>query len=158
MLHSRRMANSRPRVLVTELEYRKAEGSFLSAPGLECLRAPDAEADLAAAIRDAHASYVVVGPRTYSGALYEALQAGGVIARYGVGHDGVDKAKATAAGLLCTNTPAVLDQSVAELAMLLIAAAARKLTSASARMGRGVWEPVTGDELHGRTLAIIGVG
>ena len=56
MLNSRSMANSRPRVLVTELEYRKAEALFLSAPGLECLRAPDAEADLASAIREAHAS------------------------------------------------------------------------------------------------------
>ena len=119
MLNSARMANSRPRVLVTESEYRKAEACFLSAPGLECLRAPDAEADLASAMREAHASHVVVGPRTYSGALYEALQAGGVIARFGVGHDGIDKARATAAGLLCTNTPGVLNQSVAEHTMLL---------------------------------------
>src|SRR6185503_18156005 len=108
------MANSTPTVLVTELEYRKAEASFVSASELECLSAPDAEADLASAIRDARASYVIVGPRTYSGPLYEALPSGGVIARFGVGHDGIDKAKATAAGLLCTNTPGVLNQSVAE--------------------------------------------
>src|SRR6185295_13370092 len=120
MLNSRDMATSRPKVLVTEVEYRKAEACFLSAPGLDCLRAPDAEADLASAIREAHARYVVVGPRTYSGPLYEALQAGGVIARFGVGHDGIDKAKATEAGLLCTNTPGVLNQSVAEHTMLLV--------------------------------------
>ena len=73
MLNSCDMANSNPRVLVTESEYRKAEACFLSAPELECLRAPDAEADLASAICEARAPYVVVGPRTYSGALYEAL-------------------------------------------------------------------------------------
>src|SRR5204862_8313452 len=150
-LHSRRMANSRPRVLVTELEYRKAEGSFLSAPGLECLRAPEAEADLASAIREAHASYVVVGARTYSGALYEALQAGGVIARFGVGHDGIDKGKATEAGLLCTNTPGVLNQSVAEHTMLLVSAAARRLLSTSASLTRHVWDPAMGEELQGKT-------
>ena len=50
------MTNSNPRVLVTELEYRKAERSFVSASGLECVRAPEAEAALAAAIRDAFAS------------------------------------------------------------------------------------------------------
>src|SRR5205809_7544094 len=102
MLHSSGMANSRPRVLVTETEYRKAEACFLSAAGLECLRAPDAEADLAPAIGEAHAAHVIVGPRIYSGALYEALPEGGVIARFGVGHEGIDKAKATVAGLLCT--------------------------------------------------------
>jgi phosphoglycerate dehydrogenase-like enzyme len=152
------MANSRPRVLITESEYRKAEARFLSAPGLECLRAPDVEADLAPAIREAHALYVVVGPATYSGALYDALPAGGVIARFGVGHDGIDKARATAAGLLCTNTPGVLDQSVAEQTMLLVAAAARRLISVSTSMAQRAWDPMIGGELQGKTLAIIGCG
>jgi phosphoglycerate dehydrogenase-like enzyme len=146
------------RVLVTDSEYRKAEASFASARGLECLRAPDAEADLASAIRDAHASFVVVGPRPYSGPLYEALPAGGVIARFGVGHDGIDKAKATAAGLLCTNTPGVLNQSVAEHTMLLVGAAARRLPAMSANMARQLWEPVMGEELQAKTLAIVGCG
>ena len=158
MVNSWHMATSRPRVLVTELEYRKAEVSFLSAPGLECLPAPDAEAGLASVIREAHASGVVVGPRAYSGALYEALPAGGVIARFGAGHDGIDKTKATAAGLLCTNTPGVLNQSVAEHTMLLVAAAARTLNAMSASMARHVWDPAIGEELQGKTLAIIGCG
>src|SRR5207244_10039194 len=152
------MTTRKPKVLGTESEYRKADASFVSAQDLECLNAPDDENDLAAAIRKVHASYVVVGPRTYSGPLYEALPAGGVIARFGVGHDGIDKAKATAAGLLCTNTPGVLNQSVAEHTMLLIAAGARTLLSAATSMAQRVWSPVTGGELHGKTLAIIGCG
>lgn len=152
------MTNSRPKVLVTESEYRKADACFVSAPGLEVRRAPDLEADLVSAIREAHASHVVVGPQTYSGALYDALPAGGVIARFGVGHDGIDKAKATAAGLLCTNTPGVLDQSVAEHTMLLIGAVARTLLPAATGMAQSVWAPVTGGELQGKTLAIIGCG
>jgi phosphoglycerate dehydrogenase-like enzyme len=158
MLHSADVANSKKRVLVTGLEYGKAEESFVSAPGLECLRAPDAEPDLASAIREAQASSVIVGARTYSGPLYEALPAGGVIARFGVGHDGIDKAKATAAGLFCTNTPGVLDQSVAEHTMLLVGALARRLVALSTNMANGVWEPATGEELQGQTLAIIGCG
>jgi phosphoglycerate dehydrogenase-like enzyme len=158
MLNSCCVANARPRVVVTETEYRKAEAGFVSAPGLECLRAPDAEADLASAIREAHASHVIVGARIYSGALYEALQAGGVIARFGVGHDGIDKAKATAAALLCTNTPGVLNQSVAEHTMLLAAAAARALIATSTSMAQRRWEPVIGEELQGKTLALIGCG
>jgi lactate dehydrogenase-like 2-hydroxyacid dehydrogenase len=152
------MPNARPRVLVTESEYRKAEARFVSASGLECVRAPDAEAQLASAIREAHASHAIVGPATYSGALYEALPAGGVIARFGVGHDGIDKIRATASGLLCTNTPGVLNQSVAEHTMVLIAAAARALVTLSTSLARGVWDPVVGEELQGKTLAIIGCG
>src|SRR5258708_5886285 len=98
MLRSRDMARSRPTVLVTETEYRKAEAGFSSAPGLVCVRAPEAEVDLASAVREAQALYVIVGARAYTGALYEALPAGGLIARFGVGHDGIDKARATKAG------------------------------------------------------------
>ena len=152
------MAGSKPRVLVTGPEYLKAEDSFVSAAALECLRAPDSEGELASAVREMRAWSVIVGPRVYSGPLYEALPAGGVIARFGVGHDGIDKAKATAARLLCTNTPGVLNQSVAEHTLLLIGAAARKLTAMSTGVTRHVWEPAVGDELHGRTLAIIGCG
>ncbi len=143
---------------MTEPEYRKAEACFSSASGLACLSAPEVEASLASAVREARALHVIVGPRAYSGALYEALQAGGVIARFGVGHDGIDKARATEAGLLCTNTPGVLNQSVAEHTMLLVAAAARRLVSTSASLARHVWDPAMGEELHGKTLAIIGCG
>jgi len=152
------MTDSRPAVLVTELEYWKAEASFAAASDLTCLRAPTDEADLASAIRDARASAVVVGSRAYTGPLYDALPAGGVIARFGVGHDNIDKTKATAARLLCTNTPGVLDQSVAEHTMLLVAAAARHLAAVSTGMARQAWEPAIGEELHGKTLTIVGCG
>jgi phosphoglycerate dehydrogenase-like enzyme len=149
---------SNARVLVTEMEYKKAEPTFASAAGLECLPAPGNEADLAAAIREAQPFAVVVGARPYSGPLYDALPSGGVIARFGVGHDGIDKAKATAAGLLCTNTPGVLNQSVAEHTMLLVGAAARRLVPMSTGMARHAWIPETGVEVQGKTLAIIGCG
>ena len=158
MLNSQDMPDAKPKVLVTDTEYRKAEGCFAAASGLECVRAPDAEPELAAAVREGHGRHVIVGLRSYSGALYDALETGGVIARFGVGHDGIDKERATEAGLLCTNTPGVLNQSVAEHTMLLIGAAARKLTAASASMARNAWNPVTGEELHGKTLAIVGCG
>jgi phosphoglycerate dehydrogenase-like enzyme len=101
---------------------------------------------------------VIVGPRPYAGPLYDALPQDGVIARFGVGHDNIDKRKATAAGLLCTNTPGVLNQSVAEHTMLLVAAAARPLLSTSANMTRHVWDSAPGVELQGQTLAIVGCG
>jgi len=146
------------RVLITEPEYRKGEAVFHTESRLECLRAPAEEAALAAAIRETSARHVIVGLTTYTGPLYAALPSGGVIARFGVGHDGVDKAQATAAGLLCTNTPGVLHQSVAETTMMLIAEAARRFTAMVTNMSHGVWEPMMGTELDGKTLAIVGCG
>jgi phosphoglycerate dehydrogenase-like enzyme len=146
-------------VLVTEPEYRRAESVFTSARGVQCTPAPREEADLARAITDRGARYVVVGSSPYTSALYAALPRGGVIARFGVGHDSVDKAKATSAGLLCTNTPGVLDQSVAEHAMLLILAAARHLVKNTSDMRGGTWDlGPQGTELRGKTLAVIGAG
>src|SRR5947199_10364567 len=143
------MASSRPTVLVTEPEYRKVEELFTSAADLECLRAPDAEPELASAVRDARATHVVVGLRTYAGPLYDALAPGGVIARFGVGHDGLDKGLATAHGLLCTNTPGALDDSVAEHAMGLVLALARHTPFLSGRLIAGDWSSRLGVELSG---------
>jgi phosphoglycerate dehydrogenase-like enzyme len=152
------MAAARRVVLVTRVEYQKAEAVFQAEASRQCEPAPDEESDLAAAVRARHASHVVVGSRRYAGALYDVLPAGAVIARFGVGHDGIDKARATAAGLLCTNTPGVLNQSVAEHTMLLVGAAARALVAMSAAMARHAWDPLVGAELEGKTLAIVGCG
>jgi lactate dehydrogenase-like 2-hydroxyacid dehydrogenase len=152
------MPDIKATVLVTEPEYRKGEACYSAAPSLECVPAPDVEEALASVIRDAQARYVIVGNRKYSGPLYDALPSGGVIARMGVGHDGIDKSRATAAHLFCTNTPGVLDQSVAEHTMLLIAAAARQLMPALESMSSGAWSAAAGRDLFGKRLAIIGCG
>jgi phosphoglycerate dehydrogenase-like enzyme len=149
---------STPIVLVTEPEYRRAERTFASAAGMTCVPAPVDEDALVRAIADAGARHAVVGGKPYRGPLYSAIGPGRVIARFGVGHDGIDKHKATEAGVLCTNTPAVLDQSVAELTFLLIAAAARHLTTIAGAMEKGAWAPKEGTELRGKTLTMIGAG
>jgi phosphoglycerate dehydrogenase-like enzyme len=152
------MTDANPIVVITEPEYRKGEDFFVSARDVECRYAPAAEEELAAFIRNAQAKYVIVGPRPYIGPLYDAMPARGVIARFGVGHDGIDKPRATAKGLLCTNTPGVLDQSVAEYTMLLIAAAAKRFPSAMQTMASGGWYLAAGQDLQGKTLAVIGCG
>ncbi len=148
------------KVVVTQNDYPKAEAVYEAAAGdgLECIPAPDDEAGLAEAVRQHGARYAVVGVAPYSGPLYEALPRGGVLARFGVGHDGIDKEQATAAGILCTNTPGVLDDSVAEHAVALMLAAARHLLANAASAMRSAWTPHVGTELRGKTLAVIGCG
>ena len=145
-------------VIVTEPEFRKAEAVFVAASGLHCVPAPPEEDTLTVAIRKARACHAVVGTFPYRKDLYTALPSGGVLARFGVGHDGIDKAKATEAGLLCTNTPGVLDRSVAEHAISLIAAASRHIVALDHRMRESVWAPQWGSEIGGKTLVVIGCG
>ena len=146
-------------VLVTESEFKRAESVFTSAAGLHCIPAPIDEAEFARAITAAGGRHVVVGHYRYGSHLYQTLSRGGVIARFGVGHEGVDKVKATQAGLLCTNTPGVLDQSVAEHVIALLLAAARHVVRNASDMRRGTWDlGPNGTELRGKTLAIIGAG
>ena len=145
-------------VAVGETEFRKAESVFTGASGMRCVAAPAAETDLAAMLRDTDAHHAVVGVQPYRDALYGALPRGGVIARFGVGHDGIDKGKATAAGLLCTNTPGVLDASVAEHTLTLLLAASRHFVPLAAAMRNAQWTVRMGYEISGKTLAIIGVG
>ena len=151
------MPSTAPVVVVTEPEFRRAEAVFASSP-FKCVVAPPSEPELAHAIRAAGARHAVLGPFVYQELLYAALPAGGVLARFGVGHDGIDKTRATSAGLLCTNTPGVLHQSVAELTMLLILAAARHFEQVARDMRGGLWAPRPGVELRDKTLAIIGCG
>jgi phosphoglycerate dehydrogenase-like enzyme len=146
------------RIAVTELEYRKARDVFAAAEGLECLPAPAEEAALAAFIKEHDAAHAVIGVEPYRDALYDALPRGGVIARFGVGMDGVDRAKAAERGLVCTNTPGALDDSVAECAIGLMMSAARQLSLCAAECARGAWVPRLGFELAGKSLAIIGCG
>jgi phosphoglycerate dehydrogenase-like enzyme len=144
---------------VTETEFRRARSTF-AAPGdgLECIPVPGVEDALCDAIVQHAARLVIVGGSPYRGRLYATLPRGGVIARFGVGYDNLDLRQATDAGILCTNTPDVLQQSVAELTMMMIGGAARHLVAAVGAIRNGRWEPKEGVELEGKTLALIGSG
>jgi phosphoglycerate dehydrogenase-like enzyme len=148
------------KVAVTEPEFQKAQTVFSAviAQGYQCVPAPSEEAELATMLRQEGIRYVIIGVASYCGLLYDTLNAGGVIARFGVGHDGVDKTKATERGVLCTNTPGVLDDSVAEHTMGLLLALARHTPTQIKEILAGQWSPRIGFELKGKRLAVIGCG
>ncbi|MCC7495753.1 MAG: hypothetical protein IT204_25605 [Fimbriimonadaceae bacterium] len=150
-------------VLVSAQEYVKGEAVFEAATDCQVRPAPGSEADLAAIVRETGARAVIVGVTRYEGPLYHALATnaagrGGLIARFGVGHESVDKALAAEHGLLVTNTPGVLDQSVAELTIGLLIALARHVGRGHHGLVGGRWDPVTGIELAGCTLGLVGCG
>jgi glyoxylate reductase len=86
-----------------------------------------------------------------------------VVANFAVGHDNVDLDACRRRGIAVTNTPGVLTNATAELALALTLAAARRTSEAEAhlRAGRWVgWDPgaLLGLELSGACFGIVGLG
>ena len=146
------------KIAVTEMEYNKARSVFDRVTDFLIIPSPAEEDKLATLISREKVNYVIIGIDKYTGSLYDSLHKNDVIARFGVGHDGVDKQKATTKGILCTNTPGALDDSVAEHTMNLILAASRSTINLGNKMQSGIWEPSVGSELKGKKLAVIGLG
>ena len=83
-----------------------------------------------------------------------------IIARAGVGLDNVDIAAATSAGVMVVNAPTSNIVSAAELAISLLLASARFISTAHAALRNGKWarSKYTGAELFEKTLGIVGFG
>lgn len=150
--------NGKPVVAVTAPEYRKGSDIFASASDFEMLPAPSGEAELAAWIRDHKAYAAVVGTAPYRDELYRALPSGGVVARFGVGCDGIDRAAAHKNGVHCCNTPGVLDDAVAEFTVGLLISTARRIAESGGEVRTGGWPQPSGMELRGRKLLVVGCG
>jgi len=153
----------RETVIVTEKEYAKAKSVFSAGGQYEIFPAPAREQVLADTIIARGCRAVILGVDAYSGLLYEALgktggDRGAIIARFGVGTDGVNQEQARQHNISVTNTPGVLDQSVAEHAIWLMGALARHIARMDAEMRAGEFESHTGMELNGKTLGLIGFG
>jgi phosphoglycerate dehydrogenase-like enzyme len=84
-----------------------------------------------------------------------------VIGSHGAGTDAIDRAAAEARGIAIVNTPGANARSVAEFAIGLMLAAARRIVDADRAVRAGDADfrtSGTGHELHGRTLGLIGFG
>jgi glyoxylate reductase len=85
------------------------------------------------------------------------------IANYGVGYDNIDVAAATQRGIVVTNTPDVLTDATADLAMALLLAVARRLGEGERMVRSGGfhgWTPtlLVGADVTGSTLGLVGFG
>ncbi len=83
-----------------------------------------------------------------------------LVARAGVGLDNVDKAACEKRGIKVLNTPGASSNAVAELALGMMFAASRKIPAADAGMKGKKWlkKELTGTELQGKTLGVVGLG
>ena len=146
-------------IVITELEYNKGREVFKKLrPGYVVVTSDDAEQCLADTITRVDAKAVIVGSNTYKKQLYEALSPDGIIARFGVGTDGIDFEYTSQCKLTVANTPNVTDDSVAELSMWLIGDLARMLNYMDKQMKANIFSGETGKEIRGKHLGIIGFG
>lgn len=150
-------------VLASPQQFAKGGNVFRLAEEVDVKEVPGEEQPLAEAVLARNCRAVIVGSDPYCGPLYEALaktggSRGAIIARFGVGHDNVDKALARKHNIVVTNTPDVLDVSVAEHAMWLLGSLAKHVCAMHARFKAGKFAAETGIELRGKTLGIIGFG
>lgn len=96
-------------------------------------------------------------------ALLEAAPNLRAVANLAVGTDNIDLEAAAARGIPVGNTPDVLTDATADLALALMLAIMRRLPEGEARVreGRwGAWQPAEdlGSDLAGRTLGVVGWG
>lgn len=124
---------------------------------------PLTTAELHSALAGADAAVTLLHDRVDSAFLDAAGPGLQVVANVAVGYDNVDVAACAARGVVCTNTPGVLTDATADLALGLILASTRRLGEAE-RMVRagGTWSWsmffMLGSGLQGKTLGIIGLG
>ena len=87
-----------------------------------------------------------------------------VVAQIAVGVDNIDRAAANRYRIPFTNTPDVLTEATAEFALFILGALARKLYQSERLVEENQWgswhpyHPFLGDEVTGKTVAVIGVG
>jgi glyoxylate reductase len=111
--------------------------------------------------RAAGAAAIVVDPGIpVDGELLEAAGSSlKVVSNFGVGYDNIELEAARARGVRATNTPDVLTNATAELAVALMLAAGRRIAEADAITRSGGWpETLLGRELTGATVGLVGFG
>ncbi|HEX6956472.1 MAG TPA: 2-hydroxyacid dehydrogenase [Ferrovibrio sp.] len=94
-------------------------------------------------------------------ALIEALPRLEIISSFGVGYDPIDIACAKERKVIVTNTPDVLTDDVADIAMVLLLSVMRRIPQGDQFVRQGQWPkakfPLT-EKLGGKVMGIVGLG
>lgn len=155
---------SRPRILVTRRWPEAVETRL--AQEFDATFNPDDTPMTEAALRDAMVEYDAILPtvtdKLGAAAFAEAPRVR-ILANYGVGFSHIDTEAAKARDIVVTNTPDVLSDCTADLAMTLLLMAARRAGEGERELRAGEWSGwrpthLVGSKVSGKTLGIIGFG
>lgn len=165
MADERPMSADRKMVLIT----RRIPGDgprLLQAAGLEVRQwhsdQPMPRDVLLAEVADVH-GLLAMATDAVDVALLDAAPHLVVVGNYAVGYDNIDVPACTARGVVACNTPGVLAETTADLTWALLLGIARRVVEAAEYVKRGSWtywgpEVLLGQDLHHRTLGILGLG
>ena len=106
---------------------------------------------------------LLVGGERIDAELLQACPRLRAVCNMAVGYNNIDVPACTARGVWVTNTPDVLTETTADFGFALMMAAARRIGEGERYLRAGRWDRwhydlLTGAEVHGRTLGILGMG
>ena len=123
---------------------------------------PLTEAEAAQALGDYDAIIPTLGD-AFAAAAFADPSRCRILANFGAGYNHIDVSAATAAGVVVTNTPDVVTDATADIAVMLMLMCLRRATEAEAMLRAGQWTgwnptQLLGGHLTGRTVGIVGMG
>ena len=124
---------------------------------------PFTQAELVSAVREARVLVPTITDRVDETVLSQAGETLGLIASFGNGVDHVNLEAATRRGIAVTNTPGVVTEDTADMAMALLLSVPRRVNEGVNIMASGRftgWSPtwMLGRRVSGKRLGIIGMG
>lgn len=150
------------RVLLTTTSFQDTPGihhEMLEAAGFEIVRerGPLSEARMLELAGDFDA-YLCGDDAMTPAVMKKSLPRLKVISKYGIGLDKIDLPAAKELGLPVLFTPGVNHTTVAEHTFALLLAVVRNLVVEANHVAAGRWTRITGNELCGKTLVLVGLG
>jgi len=121
-------------------------------------RGAEDEAELARRIGNAAVAVNIRSYARFGETVLSACPGLKLISIWGTGTDNIDLAAAARHGVTVCNTPGVNAYAVAEHAIALMLAVARKIPGIDSQMRGGEWPREMLTQLHGKTLAVFGAG
>lgn len=101
---------------------------------------------------------IIVGVDPLNKKILDAAPHLKAISKYGVGLDNIDLAECERRGIKVSRTVGANSDAVADYAMALMLAVARRLAFIDRRCREHDWSKITSLDMYGRTLGIIGLG
>ena len=159
------VTSNKPRILVTRKWPERVE-ALIAARYDATFNVDDRpldEAALIAAMRDYDAICPTITDRLHGGLLGVEGRRVRMIANYGAGHEHIDLAAARSTGLIVTNTPGVLTDATADIAITLMLMTSRRAGEAERELRAGRWTGwrpthLLGTSLQGKVLGLVGFG
>ena len=156
--------SAKPRILISRAIFPQVVDRLASHFDVESNQADDlwSPQDIARRLQGKQGA-LTTGSERVDAALLAQCPGLKICANMAVGYNNFDLPAMTAAGVLATNAPGVLTETTADMGFALMMAAARRITEGEHYLRAGQWDRwaydmLIGQDVHGATLGIIGMG